>query len=357
MITIAHLVDDCAMGGVMVALKNFNDLRLAACGRSRMVAVQPAKTCAPQLDDDMIVIHFTVSWRKLPFLMSLRLRNRKAKIILIEHSYTEGFERWNVPNKHRFHEMLKWTYAWVDEVIAVSDAQAAWLSTIVPTEKVCAIPQSRPLHAFKAIAPVAKTPDQPLVFGAIGRFHEQKGFDDLITAFRNPALDGARLLMAGAGPQEARLRDRAGDAANIDFIGPTDDPAAFYAQVDCVVIPSRWEAFGLVASEAMAAGRLVIASNVDGLTEQVRQNGVLVERDTMIALGDAMLSACKLDPEARAAIGSLAREAALGRYDVMIAAWRRKLTGQPCAPGAPDAARASSAAALNPIPIMTRPGQ
>ena len=354
MIRIAHLVDDCAMGGVMVALRNFQDPRLAAVANSRTIEVNPRHVRAPKLDDDLIVIHFTVNWRKLPFLMSLRLLNAKARIILIEHSYTEGFEHCNVPASMRFRHMLKCAYGCVDEIIAVSNSQAAWLSGFISQVKITAIPQSRPLEAFRTIRPVCKLSDAPVTFGAIGRFHEQKGFDNLVAAFRNPALDGARLLIAGAGAQEARLRALASDAPNIHFIGPEDEPASFYAHVDCIVIPSRWEAFGLVASEAMASGRLVIASNVDGLTEQVHKNGVLVEPDNMIDLGSAMLGVCKLPPEQLKALGELSRAAFAPRYDAMVDAWRHKLTDQLCAS---DAARASSAAALNPIPIMTRPGQ
>ena len=354
MIKIAHLVDDCAMGGVMVALKNFDDPRLTSFSCSRTVEVRPKRPSAPKLDDDIIIVHFTVSWRKLPFLMSLRFRNRKATIILIEHSYTEGFERWNVPDKTRFHQMLRWNYACVDEVVAVSQAQAAWLTANTRARKISAIPQSRVLNSFEAVASIAKKPGEPIVFGAIGRFHEQKGFDDLIAAFRNPALDGVRLIIAGAGEQEARLKELAAGAVNIQFIGPVDDPASFYAHVDCVIIPSRWEAFGLVASEAMAAGRFVIASEIDGLTEQARDYGVLVAPDNAAALWEAMLDVSRMTPERLTSLSEAARTAALKRYDAMIDAWKEKLSA--CAYG-DGALRASSAAALKPRPSITSPGQ
>lgn len=172
-------------------------------------------------------------------------------------------------------------------------------------------------------------PDRPVIFGAIGRFHQQKGFDTLIAAFRSPALAETQLIIAGAGDQEPFLRKLAGDAPNIKFIGPEKDPAAFYTQVDCVIIPSRWEAFGLVASEAMAAGRVVIASDIDGLTEQARDYGVLIKPDNAIALEEAMLRVNALEPEQLKAIGEGARTATLGRYDMMIEAWRRQLAERP----------------------------
>ena len=351
---IAHLVDDQSMGGVMAALLNFQDPRLTKFGASRTVIVDPLTPSAPNLDDDVIVIHFSVSWRKLPFLLGLRMRNATKRIVLIEHSYTRGFEEQNVPSPLRFRQMLRTTYACVDEVVAVSNGQAHWLSKVVRKGKVTTIPQSRNLERFAAVSPISTEAHEPVTFGAIGRLHEQKGFDDLIAAFRNPALEGARLLIAGEGPMEDRLRALATGATNIDFLGPMSDPAAFYERVQCVVVPSRWEAYGLVASEAMASGRVVVATVVDGLSEQVRGCGQLVAPGDMIALSNAMAGVCALTPAMRKEIGEASRRASLGRYDAMINAWRTHLFRQP---EVKRAARASSAAARNPMPIITSPGQ
>jgi glycosyltransferase involved in cell wall biosynthesis len=55
-----------------------------------------------------------------------------------------------------------------------------------------------------------------------------------------------------------------------------EDVAGFLAGVDVVAVPSRWEAYGMVANEAREAGRPVLVAPVDGLPEQVMGGGGLV---------------------------------------------------------------------------------
>lgn len=354
MIKVAHLIDDCSMGGVTAALRNFDDARLCAVASSRALVVDPLQADAPHIGDDVIIVHFTVSWRKLPFLLSLRLKNRHTRIILQEHSYTAGFEDCKVRNRLRFRQMLKMSYACFDQVVAVSYGQAEWLRDVVRREKLRVIPQSRTFDTLQTVKPEDKGFDASVTFGAIGRFHEQKGFDDLIAAFRSPSLDGARLVIAGAGEEEARLRELAGDAPNIRFMGPTDDPLTFYRKVDCVVVPSRWEAFGLVASEAMAAGKLVVASDLDGLSEQVVNNGVLFPSGDIMALSKVLTRIVGLGRKAVIDFGERSRFSAVSRYDAMIEAWKTVFVETAYQA---LALRASSAAALSPTPISTSPGQ
>ena len=71
------------------------------------------------------------------------------------------------------------------------------------------------------------------------------------------------------------------------------------AQADALVIPSRWEGFGLIAVEAMASGVPVIASRVDGLAEVVGESGVLVPPEDPAALA-AAIAALLSDPDQQA---------------------------------------------------------
>jgi glycogen synthase len=109
---------------------------------------------------------------------------------------------------------------------------------------------------------------------AAGRFVAEKGFQDAIAAL--PAVrerhPGAALAIAGRGRLEGALRDvaaRAGVADHVRFLGHLSqgELAAWYPAADLVVIPSRYEPFGLVALEAMAAGRPVLGADVGGLAE------------------------------------------------------------------------------------------
>lgn len=109
-----------------------------------------------------------------------------------------------------------------------------------------------------------------------GRLEWEKGVHDLVAALpriraRHP---GTRLVIAGKGSQEQELvavarRHRVRRA--VDFVGHLTDRAlrATLAAADAVVLPSRYEPFGIVALEAAAAGAPLVASRAGGLAEVV----------------------------------------------------------------------------------------
>jgi glycosyltransferase involved in cell wall biosynthesis len=119
----------------------------------------------------------------------------------------------------------------------------------------------------------------------VGRVCRQKGIDVLIDAFRGLAFPKrARLVVAG--PPERFGRD--GDSVltrNICTVGGVwlgaiaeDELAALYNGSDIFVLPTRTdEMFGMVAAEALACGKPVIASALGGLPEVVSsRSGVFV---------------------------------------------------------------------------------
>lgn len=113
-----------------------------------------------------------------------------------------------------------------------------------------------------------------------GRLVPEKGVEMLIQAFRRVAAEvpQARLVIAGDGPERARLKQLAAEtglAAQIEMTGhlPTAQMEALFASAWVQAVPSRWaEPFGLVAAEAMMRGTAVVASAEGGLAEIV-QNG------------------------------------------------------------------------------------
>lgn len=110
----------------------------------------------------------------------------------------------------------------------------------------------------------------------LGRLEYEKGVHDAIAALprirrRHP---GTRLLLAGDGTQRELLAERARVhrvARSVDLLGylPDGELAALLAAVDAVVLPSRYEPFGIVALEAAAAGAPLVASTAGGLGEVV----------------------------------------------------------------------------------------
>jgi glycosyltransferase involved in cell wall biosynthesis len=223
----------------------------------------------------VIVSHLSIRWRGLPMLLSLRAANPKTLLVHIEHSYTESFVALNVTCKARFATLLRTAYALFDRVVAVSQGQARWLFArgLVRPEALSVIQSCVDLSAFRTI-PRLIGPVR--VIGAVGRFDRQKGFDTLIKAFRQCPEPGIALHLYGEGAEAESLRRLAAGDSRIRFMGFAPDPVTAIASVDAVAMPSRWEAYGLVAIEAISAGRPLLVNAVDGLTDHLSHGAQMV---------------------------------------------------------------------------------
>lgn len=323
---IVHILDDLAMGGVTRALRNFTDPRLADVGEHVTVDLNAGFPRA-QSRNDIAILHFTLSWRKLALLMKLRALGGFSRLILIEHTYTEGFETACVPATTRFRRMLKLAYGLCDQVVCVSHAQRGWMleAGLAPPEKLCAIAQSRDYCELLKL-PVPERTEGPLRIGAFGRFHPQKGFDLLIESMASIPTDIAELTLAGHGPEAARLKAMALNLPHVQIAKPFSSPEAFLSAVDVVAVPSRWEAFGLVGTEARAAGRPLIAASVDGLRDQIAKHSFSHAVGDVAGLRAAILSAAR--SPALAARAQAARAHVRGEYDQMVLGWA-ELLAQP----------------------------
>lgn len=270
---VAHLIDDTTAGGVMRVLDHFMTApELSAFAQHKVICTNPKAFKLARIDADVIVSHLAISWRALPMLLALKLRHPNATLAHVEHSYTEAFVAQNVPNKRRFATLLRLAYRIFDRVIAVSEAQGDWLMTsgaVTPTS-LAVIPSFVDLSDFEKITPVT---GRVKIIGAIGRLERQKGFDTLISAFRMTQDPDISLHIYGDGSEEMALRALAAGDGRIRFMG-FENPVTAMSKVDAIAMPSRWEAYGLVAIEALTAGRALLVNKIDGLTDHL-QNGAL----------------------------------------------------------------------------------
>ncbi len=113
--------------------------------------------------------------------------------------------------------------------------------------------------------------------GVVSRLEPIKGMDLVVPAFAEvlKRFPEVRLLVVGDGSLRATMEQQAaelGCADRITWVGrqPQEELNKWYGKMDIVLMPSRSEGFGLTAIEAMADGCVMVASNVGGLPEVVR---------------------------------------------------------------------------------------
>ena len=129
-----------------------------------------------------------------------------------------------------------------------------------------------PVHVVRHAGEAAARRDdvvggRPVVFGFLGQLAAVKGVGTLLEAHRRVGPDRARLVVAGRGPSASVVRGE-----GVDLLGWISGATkeAFWADIDCLVVPSEWEEpAGLVAVEARERGVPVIAAGVGGLPEYV----------------------------------------------------------------------------------------
>ena len=126
-----------------------------------------------------------------------------------------------------------------------------------------------------------------------GRITRQKALGVALDALGR--VDGVSLLVAGDGPDLDEVRREAtarGLDGRVRFVGPLgrDDVLALFRAADASLLSSSWENFPHTVVEALAVGTPVVATEVGGVPELVRNgaNGLLVPAGDADALADAI---------------------------------------------------------------------
>jgi len=186
------------------------------------------------------------------------------------------------------------------------------------------IPNGVDVAFFASGGPLPARPPGPTV-GYVGRFDERrKGMPVLLDALRRLGRAAPRLLVVGRGDAGAlRAAAASGPAGRLEVLGPVDDltKAAALRSADVFCAPALGgESFGMVLTEAMAAGAPVLASDLDAFRAVLGDPpaGVLFPTGNAAALA-AELAALLDDPARRAVLAAAGRERA-ARFDWPVVA-------------------------------------
>ena len=182
-----------------------------------------------------------------------------------------------------------------DVRLAVSEELGKWGREVCGL-KVEVLPMPLDFDVLPTPSPV---PSQGPIL-AVGRLVAEKGFDVLIDAVaRFEESDRPELVIVGTGPERFSLAERATKAeVKLHLPGAVSpaDLGDWYRRARIVAVPSLREGFGLVAAEASAAGRAVVASAVGGIPEVVNHghSGLLTEPGNVEELVSALR---RVDPQ------------------------------------------------------------
>ncbi len=226
----------------------------------------------------------------------LALRVFPDRALVISRHNDDRFRRW-LPLRWVFSPSLRRA----GQIIAISRAVRRFLVDVegAAAEKVEVIPYGLDTEAFTRSAhPGAFRKEigahSEELIGFVGRLTRQKGVDVLLHAFAQveKGHPSARLILAGDGPDRPALMRLAQslELRRAMFLGWRDDAADIMADVDLLVVPSRWEGFGLVALEAMALGKPIVASRVSALPEIIvpEETGLLVSPGDPVELAGSI---------------------------------------------------------------------
>lgn len=136
--------------------------------------------------------------------------------------------------------------------------------------------------------------------GNIARLEKQKGIEYFIRSFpiAGKRCNKLKYIIIGDGSEREALESLAmqmgGTASENDiiFLGRRDDVGNLMVCMDLIVLSSLWEGYPLVPIEAFAAGRTIVASDIEGIKEIVtdQRNGILVQPADAAALAEGITS-------------------------------------------------------------------
>ena len=185
-------------------------------------------------------------------------------------------------------------------ITAVSRAAAKFIEHFAEDKKIAVVPNGVDIELFESVEKNIQPnlSEKPIIL-YIGRLAYRKGLQVLVRAmpFILKEIPNAHLLIAGKGYMDSFIRmlikslNLEGNVTMLGFI-PDEKLPELYASSRLFVMPSLYcESFGVTLLEAMASGRPVIASNVGGIPEVVKDGvtGLLFRRGDAEDLADKII--------------------------------------------------------------------
>ena len=241
-----------------------------------LAAIRRLRQLARRVAPDVVHAHGT----KAALLARLALRGRYPLVYSLHGLPRSGF---HIRAAERL--LSRWTGLYLAPTAAVAQrAAAAW--GLKPEQVMISPfgPDPARLHGLLKARRTPPCPHSPVRVALVARLVPEKGLDVLLEAMDlladRPGIPAFRVKVAGDGPLMDWFRSRTAEprrSAPIDILGqlPPEETDELLLSSQIFVLPSRAEALGLAALEAMAAGCAVVVSDAGGLPESAGQEAAL----------------------------------------------------------------------------------
>ena len=296
-----------------------------ALGRLVRFVTSPFALGASILRNGAELVHINTSlnpksyWRDLVYAFVAKLCG--ARVVYQVHggslkSFTAG--------KPLFAAFVRAAARIPDVVVVLSQAELALWRDAVPTQLVAVLPNGIDCEPYQRYNRAAAEREAPLRLIYIGRLAPGKGLLESIEALRLARQRGvaARLVLAGSGAEEARLRQYVRDAGlmrEVTFVGPAygDVKARLLCEADALLLPSYSEGLPYSLLEAMAAGVVPVVTPVGAIPDVVTEgeHGLLVQPRDAHAIAVALENLSR-DKVALARMSAACRKRAAGAYSI-----------------------------------------
>jgi glycosyltransferase involved in cell wall biosynthesis len=259
---------------------------------------------------DVVAIQYPLPW--VFYFAVLRCVWSFRLVVTYQGNDAHDLSAWSPVDR----QLIRFVLARADRVTAVSQSLLDEIASVFPRLRLAGTRLISNGASLDLIPAAAGTPEESAAVAgeyalSVGHLVHRKGLDVVLDALCLAHEQGCRLhlVVAGDGPERAALERQAagaGLADHVHFVGTRRQPALFDLYRGCLffVLASRAEGRPLVIAEAMACGKAVVATKVDGVPEMVEdgRSGLLVDLDDACALADAMIRLSR-DTELRDRLG------------------------------------------------------